>query len=125
MLDNDSLLLRVLQRWMGVAQDETNQEVEALQQLLMTTADPAKLLAMMGQRVASAAQSSGAAGQSGVDPYRILGLDRSASDDEVKHRYRELLLKLHPDTAGVEGTETLLQLVMVAYSQIERERGWR
>ena len=125
MLENESLLLRILKRWRGVAQDETNQEVEALQQLLMTTVDPAKLLAMMGPIVTSATQAAGMAGQSGVDPYRVLGLDRSASDDDVKHRYRELLHKLHPDTAGVDGTETLLQLVMVAYSQIEIERGWR
>lgn len=44
-----------------------------------------------------------ARGQTAFDPYRILGLERSASEAEVKRRYRELLRKLHPDTAGVEG----------------------
>jgi len=59
-----------------------------------------------------------------LDPYRVLGLDRSASDEEVKQRYRDLLRKLHPDTAGVQGTEFLLQTVMMAMEMIKRERGW-
>ena len=58
------------------------------------------------------------------DPYRILGLDKSATDEEVKSRYREFLKKLHPDTAGVRGTEFLLQVVHTAYAQISKERGW-
>jgi len=62
--------------------------------------------------------------QSGFDAYRVLGLDQSATDEQVKSRYRELLRKLHPDVAGVEGTGFLLQLVMAAYHAISRERGW-
>ena len=60
-----------------------------------------------------------------VDPYRILGLQKSDPDDQVKKRYRELAVKLHPDTAGVKGTEFLFQLVLAAYQQISRERGWQ
>ena len=60
----------------------------------------------------------------GVDPYRVLGLEKTDPDDQVKKRYRELALKLHPDTAGVKGTEFLFQLVLAAYQQISRERGW-
>jgi len=60
----------------------------------------------------------------GLDPYRVLNLDRSASDEEVKKRYRELLIKLHPDTAGVRGTDFLLQMMIAAYEMIKRERGW-
>jgi DnaJ-domain-containing protein 1 len=60
-----------------------------------------------------------------LDPYQVLGLDKSASDEEVKRRYRDLIRKLHPDTAGVKGTEFLVQVVNVAYEQISRERGWR
>ena len=59
------------------------------------------------------------------DPYAVMGLDSSASDDEIKKRYRELLRKLHPDTAGVEGTSFLLQLVLASYEIIKRERGWQ
>jgi len=58
------------------------------------------------------------------DPYRVLGLDKSATDDAVKSRYRQLLRKLHPDTAGVKGTEFLVQVVNTVYTQIAKERGW-
>lgn len=61
----------------------------------------------------------------GFDAYRILGLEKTATDEEVKKRYRELLLKLHPDTAGVRGTDFLLQMMIAAYQQIAKERGWQ
>jgi len=61
--------------------------------------------------------------QPGFDPYRVLGLDKSASDEQIKDRYRELLRHLHPDTAGVEGTSFMLQLFLAAYAAIKRERG--
>jgi DnaJ-domain-containing protein 1 len=60
----------------------------------------------------------------GFDPYRVLGLEKTAIDEEVKKRYRELLVKLHPDTAGVRGTDFLLQMMIAAYQQIAKERGW-
>ena len=58
----------------------------------------------------------------GFDAYWLLGLEKSASDEEVRKRYRALLHRLHPDTAGVEGTERLLSLVIAAYGQIAKER---
>jgi hypothetical protein len=61
--------------------------------------------------------------QTAVDPYRILGLDRSASDEEVKKRYRALAHKLHPDTSGEKGTECFFHMVQAAYELIRRERG--
>jgi DnaJ-domain-containing protein 1 len=61
----------------------------------------------------------------GFDPYRVLGLEKTATDEEVKKRYRELLIKLHPDTAGVRGTDFLLQMMIAAYQQIAGERGWQ
>jgi DnaJ-domain-containing protein 1 len=63
-------------------------------------------------------------GKAGIDPYRVLGLEKTAKDEEVKKRYRELLMKLHPDTAGVRGTDFLLQMMIAAYRQIAKERGW-
>jgi DnaJ-domain-containing protein 1 len=60
----------------------------------------------------------------GFDPYRVLGLDKTATDEEVKKRYRELLVKLHPDTAGVKGTDFLLQMMIAAYEMVKRERRW-
>ena len=61
----------------------------------------------------------------GFDPYRVLGLDKTATDGEVKKRYRELLVKLHPDTAGVRGTDFLLQMMIAAYEIITKERRWK
>lgn len=34
------------------------------------------------------------------DPYKILNLDRSASDEDVKKRYRKLAMEHHPDKGG-------------------------
>jgi len=63
--------------------------------------------------------------QAKVDPYKVLGLEGNEPDDAVRKRYRELLRKLHPDTAGIQGTGFLLQLVLAAYRKIGLERGWR
>ena len=57
------------------------------------------------------------------DPYKVLGLDRSASNGEIKERFNKLVRKLHPDTAG-EGTEFLLQMVITSYEMIRKERGF-
>ena len=73
--------------------------------------DPSKLPGMMGQ-------------QPGFDPYQILGLERSARDEEVKEQYKEMMNKLHPDKAGQEMT-FLATLVNTAYEIIKRERGWQ
>ena len=68
----------------------------------------------------------GMVGQSkGFDAYRVLGLEKTATDDEIRKRYRDLLKKLHPDTAGVRGTDFLLQMMIAAYQQIAKERRWQ
>jgi len=58
------------------------------------------------------------------NPYKVLDLDKTATDEDVRKRYRELLKKLHPDTAGTEGTSFLLNAVIEAYRRIGNERGW-
>jgi len=60
----------------------------------------------------------------GFDPYKVLGLEKTATDEEVKQRYRSLMFKLHPDTSGVRGTEFIVQMITMAYEMIEKERGW-
>jgi DnaJ-class molecular chaperone len=88
------------------------------------------LQAMLGDEVMKQYWSAMGTGNrrsqaTGADPYRILGLQRTDPDDQIKKRYRELAVKLHPDTAGVKGTEFLFQLVLAAYQQIGKERGWQ
>lgn len=57
-----------------------------------------------------------------MDYYKILGLEKTASNDEVKERYRIIMDKIHPDIAGEEMT-MLSALVNTAYSIICKERG--
>ena len=96
-----------------------------MEDLLKDAFDPRLFLHFIESQGIDMGQASKAMGQqAGFDPYEVLRLDRSATDDQVKKRYRELLHKLHPDTAGVEGTEFLLRVVMAAYEMIKAERGW-
>jgi len=63
-------------------------------------------------------------GVPGFDPYKILGLEKTATDEEVKKRFRELIVKVHPDTSETKGTEALAQIITTAYSMIGKERKW-
>ena len=60
------------------------------------------------------------------DPYRVLGVSRDASEDEIKKAYRALSRKYHPD-ANVNNphkdqAEEKFKEVQQAYDQIMRER---
>ncbi len=61
-----------------------------------------------------------------TDPYRVLGVSPSASDDEIKKVYRKLSRKYHPD-ANVNNpnraqAEEKFKEVQQAYEQIMKER---
>lgn len=61
-----------------------------------------------------------------MDPYSVLGVNRNASDDEVKKAYRELVKKYHPDRYTDEAMKNLaddkLKQINAAYDEIQRMR---
>ena len=62
-----------------------------------------------------------------TDPYKILGIDSGASDEELKKAYRALSKKYHPDANpdNPQAAEAKFKEVQEAYRQIvdARERG--
>lgn len=65
----------------------------------------------------------------GGDPYAILGLQRSASDREIKTAWRRLMSQHHPDKLGAvpdelkRRAEQRAREINAAYEQIKNERG--
>lgn len=63
------------------------------------------------------------------DAYTILGIDHSATDDEVKRAYREMAKKNHPDKVAYLGedvrkdAERKFQEINDAYDRIKKQRG--
>ena len=54
------------------------------------------------------------------DPYKVLGVSRNASDDEIKRSYRALAKKYHPDrNPGDEAAARKMQEINAAYEQIK------
>ena len=116
-------IARMQQRMLGMVMEELQ---GFMNDLLRDAFDPRKLMAFIRSMGIDISQLPGMVSQQpGFDPYQILGLDKSASDEEVKKRYRKLVYKLHPDTAGVEGTSFLLQMVLASYEMIKLQRGWQ
>ena len=73
----------------------------------------------------------GAEGAEQNDPYEILGIAHSASDDEIKAKYRALTRENHPDILMAKGVpqefidlaNEKMAVINAAYDKIEKERG--
>lgn len=69
-------------------------------------------------------------GPDASDPYTILGVKRSANDDEIKARYRSLVREHHPDRLVAQGmpqefveiANERLAAITTAYRRVQDER---
>lgn len=61
-----------------------------------------------------------------TDPYKVLGVSRNATDDEIKAAYRELAKKYHPDNYAdnplADLVEEKMKEINEAYDMIRKER---
>lgn len=57
------------------------------------------------------------------DPYKVLGVPPTASDDEIQKAYRKMVKKYHPDVnPGDENAEKKMREINAAYDQIRNIR---
>ncbi len=61
-----------------------------------------------------------------TDPYKVLDVDRNATDDEIKKAYRDLVRKYHPDKYRDSDLADLatekMKEINVAYDEIQKMR---
>lgn len=69
------------------------------------------------------------------DPYKVLGVPRTASQDVIKRKYRSMILKYHPDRNDSKDAASILMRVTESYEVLSdpksrhefdmRNRSWR
>lgn len=72
-------------------------------------------------------------GESGADPYTVLGIDPAANDEAVKKAYRDLMRENHPDRLMAQGmppefidvANEKVAAINAAYDRIRKHRGMK
>src|SRR5271155_3686077 len=82
----------------------------------------------MGQRQSSEPDAADVAGTTKQDYYELLGVERQATEEEIKKAYRRKALELHPDRnyGNVESATKLFAEIQSAYEVLSdpQERAW-
>jgi DnaJ like chaperone protein len=61
--------------------------------------------------------------------YHVLGIEPTATDEEVKKAYRQMAIRYHPDKVAqmgeeyVKGAKEKFQMLQDAYENIKKSRG--
>lgn len=110
------------------------EELELLRRIALALrldpADAESILAMFGGTFRGHSASS-ASSDSLAEAYRVLEIEPSATDDEVKKAYRRMAMKYHPDkvsTLGEDvrrGAEEKFKALSAAYERIRQARGMK
>ncbi len=121
---NPSQRLQLFHYLVGIANADghiSHSEVGDLKKMAMYLGIPAQeaesILAMFG-------------GQDLNSAYKVLEIDPSASDDEVKKAYKKMAIKHHPDKVESLGddvkkaAEEKFKAIVAAYETIKKERGF-
>lgn len=61
-------------------------------------------------------------GETGIDPYQLLGLRHNCLKEEFSARYKALMKVYHPDSGA--GDDTMAKLINLAAGKIKEMRGW-
>jgi len=118
----DKTFKKVIKDLQSGVNEATQHLQQGMEEYLNNAIDLPKLLKMIQEMGISGMMGMGTTPIPGMDYYKVLGLDKTSSNAQIKERYRNIVAKLHPDIAGEEMT-FITALVNTAYSIICKERG--